>query len=1172
MADSTYHFLAFVRSGFAASITQPDTLGSAQPALATAPVGVTVSGVAEPVRHKAVVRGPGDVIGLSASQVVRTDPIDGAVGVEPNYFAQIEFDRPDLPWLFTPAAAVGDRLRPWIVLVVLDAEGPAAATVKPGAPLPVLHVSSEAATALPDLAASYLWAHAQAILPDGTTLQQAFAPGADPRLTISRLMCPRHLSPNRWYVAAVVPAFNVGRLAGLGQDITPEDEAKLEPAWRADAAVDLPVYHSWRFRTGEDADFESLARKLKGRPLPEGVGTRALDVSRPGAGLPALPAATSVQDTKAITWLDGALRPIDSDKLPARDADATKTFQQTLTVLLDQPANLVMQGHADPVIAPPIYGGQHALAVKVDIGTVPPWISELNLDPRTRVAAGLGTQVVQSRQEDYVARAWRQLGDVLAANRLLRSAQFARTSSLRVHARLATLDAASMLGLAHPAHQRVAGVLDVGQTLYRSLKTTRLPPITLEPAFRRVTRASSAVTRAAGNPALAAATVEKFAAQLFTVPNNAPDGTVGMRPATEVIGAVAASAVLAALGDAESSNAGRLDTTLATLTSAQADLPSGATLRTMTLRADTGAVAVTKSLGAVPAATINAVLNAAFVETATPASPPPAPPTTPLSEPTLPARPFVPVHLPTGLTRARGVSPAPAAVARRAEAARLSPALGDMVFVPAGPSRPIGTGATLRGGSVVIENATIQKIATQPGTVTKLDDTRWQTLASTAAVPAVSTTADPLSDAGSRLNVLRQDPASLTALAQAASGDVTAVQTLDLQSASLATAGAAKASFAALAIGTFAPLLPEVQRELAGADDLAAGREMVSSVADAFDRMVNIDDAPATPAAPAFDLTRARTALLKKLDPAVTVSARLVGRISSRVVTGVARRDDLDPIMACPQFNDPMWQALRDLGPDWLLPGLQLVPPDTATLVRTNPRFVAAHLVGLNHEMMRELLWREYPTDQRGTAFHRFWGRSGPEPDDVGNVHEYSRELQRMLKTSGDEAVLLLRSELLRRYPGSIIYLCRATAGTDGLPQLDDTTLVLPGFRGDLPPDVTFVGFPIDPDELYETTNPWWFVIAQPPAEPRFGLDDWSATTPALPMTANELAWNHMAADGNPTTETDFAIADPQVLRGRLIDGMGWGANAAGQAQLTYQHPVRVAIRAADLLPPQVPT
>ena len=82
-----------------------------------------MSGVGQPVTHDVAVRGPGDVIGISASQVVRTDPIDGAVGVEPNYFAQIEFDRPDLPWLFTPAAAVGERLRPWIVLVVVDAEG-----------------------------------------------------------------------------------------------------------------------------------------------------------------------------------------------------------------------------------------------------------------------------------------------------------------------------------------------------------------------------------------------------------------------------------------------------------------------------------------------------------------------------------------------------------------------------------------------------------------------------------------------------------------------------------------------------------------------------------------------------------------------------------------------------------------------------------------------------------------------------------------------------------------------------------------------------------------------------------------------------------------------------------------------------------------------------------------
>ena len=40
-------------------------------------------------------------------------------------------------------------------------------------------------------------------------------------------------------------------------------------------------------------------------------------------------------------------------------------------------------------------------------------------------------------------------------------------------------------------------------------------------------------------------------------------------------------------------------------------------------------------------------------------------------------------------------------------------------------------------------------------------------------------------------------------------------------------------------------------------------------------------------------------------------------------------------------------------------------------------------MVGLNHEFARELLWREYPTDQRGSYFRQFWdvselpGRAG---------------------------------------------------------------------------------------------------------------------------------------------------------------------------------------------------
>jgi hypothetical protein len=343
----------------------------------------------------------------------------------------------------------------------------------------------------------------------------------------------------------------------------------------------------------------------------------------------------------------------------------------------------------------------------------------------------------------------------------------------------------------------------------------------------------------------------------------------------------------------------------------------------------------------------------------------------------------------------------------------------------------------------------------------------------------------------------------------------------------------------------------------------------------ALDRFVRIGDSPDPAPGPAFDLAGARVGLLARTDPEVTVAARVNVRLAIKVIAGVGRRDDLDPVMASPAFNDPMWKALSDLGPAWMLPGLEKVPPDTATLVQTNPGFVAAHLVGLNHEMMRELLWREYPTDQRGTPFARFWGRQPSGPGDAGAdikpVHTFAQHLTDNLLTGvPGEAVLVLRSELLRRYPGSIIYLSRGKQqGADLV--LDDDRILLPAFRGDLPPDISFIGFAIKPDDLRVAGDPWYFVIAQPPAEPRFGLDDQSAETPATPTTANDLAWSHMAADGNGDN-APFAVADPPALQGTTLEGsLHWGANAGVQAHLTYQHPVRIAILAADLLPPPLP-
>ena len=76
-----------------------------------------------------------------------------------------------------------------------------------------------------------------------------------------------------------------------------------------------------------------------------------------------------------------------------------------------------------------------------------------------------------------------------------------------------------------------------------------------------------------------------------------------------------------------------------------------------------------------------------------------------------------------------------------------------------------------------------------------------------------------------------------------------------------------------------------------------------------------------------------------------------------------------------------MYDGLRDLAPQLLLPGVDHIPPDTVALLETTPRLIEAYMVGLNHELSRELLWREYPTDLRGSPFRQFWDVRGQPGD-----------------------------------------------------------------------------------------------------------------------------------------------------------------------------------------------
>ncbi len=812
--------------------------------------------------------------------------------------------------MFTPASAnTGGQLRPWLCLVAVerpDDVPPDGAPLwplnpDPTLPLPQVHIE-DAGEELPDPADTFAWAHVQVTgtVPTGGSVADLIA--QSPGAVTSRLLCARRLQADTSYVACVVPVFLSGRQAGLGEEVDADD---LTYAWQpGETDFWLPVYHHWEFSTGAAGDFESLVRALEARPLPAEVGTRPLDVSDPGGGMPA-PSAT---DPPVRVGLEGALRVPGAPPTPWPQGSPTQAaFHTALRALLDAPAK---RKSTDPTVplAPPIYGRWHARSETVprDRGkfSLPHWLRELNLDPRNRVAAALGTGVVQERQEELMERAWRQVGEIERANQALRQAQMARSAGGSIYADLLMLSPSALVQLTEPAHSRMfLGAI----TARARIAETCLPDAALSPNFRRLLRPRGPVARrwrresarnqeGPGRPPL----LERLAARSLQVvtPRLVPDGTITTEAVSERLRA-----------DGRESGASKLE--------------------------------------------FDELTQAALLAA--------------------PSRDFRP------LADEEPEHPQPSAPNDSAEAAAFRAAAAQHQADILWP-------ATTRAGC----------------------------------------DSEPLGEISGKL--------------------------------------------------------------------------------------------------------------LEGLDPAKTVPARIAARL--RVPEGVWDQDDpLEPIMAAPKFPEPMFEPLRDLSQQWLLPGLEHVPANTVSLVESNPRFIESYMVGLNHEFSRELLWREYPTDQRGTYFRQFWDLSGITPaptteaarerlQDIEEIHTWTRakrlgDARERGRSRDARLVLLIRGDLLKRYPKALIYAVAALKGAGGKrkPSTAAKSERYPIFRGELEQDVTFLAFDLTAAEARgDSTRPgWFFVLQQQMTEPRFGLDDDGEWQSQDPTGWDDLSWGHMAA-----TEAEF--------------------------------------------------
>jgi len=545
---ATYSFLPWLRQGLANTITAQDLDPGVQ-TRATTHVQLTLSG--DPVGGGAeltatldrdvALYGPGDVIGIDPRAVIRTDPHNWITNFEGNYLAAIDFCDADFPWRYTPAAPdeAGLKLRPWVTLIVLAPTEFDEGKDVGSRPSPYISVSSS--SVFPPASELWAWAHVHVndllsgdpsllVAPDMTQvlprLQSVVAASAD--AAYSRLLCPRRLADSSSYHAFVIPTFETGRLAGLGLDPSGAPHATFS-AWadyqNKPEPTHFPIYYRWFFGTGTAGDFEYLVDLLKPQPVDPRVGIRDIDVTDPGSGLPRI----TTPGLGGVLRLGGALQVPEADLDPAQiaqrqafenwDQPYPDAFEKVLAAFVNLPDDYAAKSAGDanaasglgpgsgddpdPLITAPLYGRWPSLTQRLltnSDGTAAPndtnWVHRLNLDPRFRVPAAYGAQVVETNAESYMNDAWQQIGDVLAANAAIRRLQLAAGVSARWYdGQLTPLAAASperAFAVLAPVATRV---MTGGKTLAYTQAASLVQPALTSAAMRRVVRPGGRLIR-----------------------------------------------------------------------------------------------------------------------------------------------------------------------------------------------------------------------------------------------------------------------------------------------------------------------------------------------------------------------------------------------------------------------------------------------------------------------------------------------------------------------------------------------------------------------------------------------------------------------------------------------------------------------------------------------------
>lgn len=451
-----------------------------------------------------------------------------------------------------------------------------------------------------------------------------------------------------------------------------------------------------------------------------------------------------------------------------------------------------------------------------------------------------------------------------------------------------------------------------------------------------------------------------------------------------------------------------------------------------------------------------------------------------------------------------------------------------------------------------------------------------------------------------------------------------------------------------------------------GSSDSPEGKNFKLALKDAGELIQAHLAGAVEPVRPQLNLTAIASSTLETIHPARAIpnfvlnnKVYIPARIQAERLSEVFRE-----AMVYPEINTPMYKPLIDISPDLFLPNINLIAQNSISLLETNQRFIEAYMVGLNHEFARELLWREYPTDQRGSYFRQFWNvndyifpqeelktivnRIKTDLGETATTEDIDRKLQETIREKlqdipklhlwskfsklGDhnhrqppdeneeeqKVVLVIRGELLKKYPNAVIYAHRAKwkpkserdtspdrnqerelvplpSNSADNPPID--TVKTPLYKANVDPDIYFFGFNLGVTEVQGLTEGepssledkagWFFVIKERPGEPRFGLDigttekdeievwndmAWGNVIPAADEVASGVGKNLQITSATPAIKiADSALEDDddEKLDQRAEDvQLDWhkNMNSAELAYILFQSPAMVAIHGTEML------